>query len=326
MATATASKERATTAPRKSAADSLVEERQRERRDDFDRFRQNAADKYAAEVAVLNDILEANDSLESRDISLTTGQRIVVEDLARRDFKSGAFVDIVRVLRRHRSECRLREQYGDPAVLHQAEAELAEAQRLERETAAVISDLDVDDTGDDAPNLHKQIVALQRKLAGLTSARAEAERKVARIRGGRETLRNRAPEWLKKEVDRELSMVQRASPCWREFMQIKSLMRRHEQFRWFMDPEFSRRSRGELTIRHYCREFIPSALREGRGYGDPPEYADIEAVHKFIANDLPGILAELQATRWAAAAEWQKIRAEVEAPLERFVQYGIVSD
>lgn len=299
---------------------------QSERRDDAARFRAAAASRYADECAALDDILEQNRSLESRDLVLTAGQRLICEEIAERELGTRSIHAIAKILRRRRSEVRLRDEVGDPSVLCLAEADLAETLRRERETVAAIDDIAVGDGADEVPALSKQIGALQAKLSGLTAVREQAAARVASIRSRLDRLRRMAPEWLQADVARDVAAVQRTSSSWAEFVRCKGLLRQHKQLQWRMAPEAHQPSESDVSIANYakahCQDTIVEDQRQGRPWAR--HRVDLHKLRQYIERDLPAILADLESRRSAAAAEWQRLRAEVERPLEAFVRDGIV--
>jgi hypothetical protein len=315
----------ATAAPENQSAEAHLERRQHERRDRFDRFRLQASERYAAETAILDEVIAENESLESGDLRISTGQLLVCQEIAERNLRDNSIYAVERLLKIHRFTCQLREQCGDPAVLERAEAELAEAKRVELSTAARLEDIAIEDEGDEAPALSRQIAALSKKLATLIAARRRAQLQVERIKSGRERLRNSAPEWLRSEIEREVNAVRRTSPIYHSLQRVKSQIQQLQQFTRQID---SSGPNGPPNAVQYARSFCPQALRTDPREVRPwdREKADIEMLRKFCEQELPSKIEALERERRELKPQWKALVADIEKPLDDFVQYGVIAD
>jgi hypothetical protein len=279
--------------------------------------------ELAARESLLNQVVEdyGDGEFEPGKLSLSPGSWLMFQDMG---CTSG--FDICRLLTRHRGTLQLRAEVGDPSILAAAKTRLAECQELERVSRAALEDIEVacDDT---EPALARQIGNPTSRLQSLIANREEAERHVAAIEAKRATLRDRAPQLLQGIVTTTVTAVQVTHSVWRQHEAVVHEILFAQGMLAVFERLQPRGQSGEVTLRNYCVEKLPAALLPA------PSKRDAHWSEQWVNTDLLAThaewlrqtrLPELQQEKERLAAEWAKVKAELEAPLDHWVQFGVV--
>jgi hypothetical protein len=285
-----------------------------------------AASERAAREAMLTEIVEAHGRAEFNygNYEIARGHRTVFEDM-----NCTSEYDIIHCLNSHKATMFLREKYGDPEILTQAKAALAECEQAEQTARAELEDLD-DVAGGTGPILIRQIKKMEARLAELMMRRSTAQQRVTEVEQGRKGLRDRAPEFLRKEIERELGRVR---AVWKPRIEEDKLESRLELIRlalkrWaiegHVDPPWKKETSYCLSNWQYvavARVYRPQIIDESsEKYGNPTVRLTgfTALIERLQSQELPGLQAELAKIK----AAWAEVVAEIEEPLERWCATG----
>lgn len=266
-----------------------------------------------ARERMLDRILSESAELTPNGIDLSPAQRLVFYEMGARNIH-----DIIVLLRQHKGIQELRASVGDPDVLADAKAKLAAASDELSKATAELSDMEVSG-GNGEPMLAKQIRKLQARLEQLIANRDSAANEVNSIEAQRKALREKAPQWLREKVNRDVRSTRWRSELWLRVEEIKATIMSHRNFirHWLSS---AKRSSIDLLFINYAKVYLPATVRVDKTHGNTTvdlkalemHYGELEAV------TLPALNAELE----RLTAEWEKIVAEIEEPLDRWMRTG----
>jgi hypothetical protein len=263
---------------------------------------------------MMTELVRAQPEFIVETLELSRGHWLVFEAMGLKDIHQ-----IFSALSRHRCNMELRAAVGDPKILAAARERVAAAIEAENSAAAELADLEVDKGA--GPVLRRQIKKLDAKLQELTGARIAAEREVQSIEARRQHLRDRAPDWLKNEVGRDVALWQRSSREWKLADRLESQIRNIDSLVSYWGYS-SRPSASELMFVNWARVHLPDAVNENGPKGPPS--VDLEKMKTHVQwlmdEERPRLVMEHDAARTVA----NDIRREIELPLERWTATGSI--
>jgi hypothetical protein len=289
-------------------------------RDMIERRHAQASAEFAAREALLNQVVQeyGDGPFVPAKLHLSPGVWIMLEDAGCK----GGF-EACRLLESHRATLRLRSEVGDPAILAAAKARLDECREVERTARAELTEIEVPDAA--TPALARQITNLESRLKSVVEMREAAERHVAAIEGKRSRLREKVPQFLKDSVARTVGAVQATHATWWRHEEVFSEINfiKGMLAAWDLLPKPSSGTRDQ-TLMNYCREKLPEALRIAGAEFSWAMMVDVDLLFEHVSWLRQTRLTELHTEKEQLAAKWLELRRELEAPLDRWVQYGII--